>query len=84
MVARLKAFEDAHARNKKLQAGLRALHAKHQADPVDLSDDGLIAQALREATKARTQALAPEGHNVWPAYMTRALPNPWSKDLPPW
>jgi hypothetical protein len=39
----------------------------------------------RQAEAGRSApATEPASHNVWPAYMTRALPNPWNKALPPW
>ncbi len=86
--ARLQAFEDARDRNMKLQEGLRALHPHRSlaAEHKDLRRH--IANALEQARQAeaeRSELPKPAtGHNVWPAYMTRALPNPWSKDLPPW
>ncbi len=37
-----------------------------------------IKQDLEAAAKLE------QSPKVWPTYKLRALPNPWSKDLPPW
>jgi hypothetical protein len=43
-------------------------------------------QRLRQETTGKAEPAKPkptrEAHSA--AYMTRALPNPWNKDLPPW
>ncbi len=47
--------------------------------------EGLRALRLKHIKQdLEAEARSQQSPQVWPTYKLRALPNPWSKDLPPW